>query len=266
MWRKLFPELRASEVFVTAIVEPTIIPTDESDLSDDSNLSYLSDKSDLTEDISDVEVSDLSDKSDKSDYHGYMFGLKTNMLFDVLATPSIGIEFPIGSHFSAGANWMYAWWKNHDLNRHWRIYGGDIDARWYFGGGRTDHAPLQGHHIGVYAQVLLFQIAFGGNGYITGIPGENILGKPWWCGGIEYGYSKRIGRRFNIDFSLGMGYATGEYNVYKPIDECYVWQSTHHKRWFGLTKAEISLVWLIGKIPNHVESLGSWVLKKGGGE
>lgn len=64
---------------------------------------------------------------------------------------------------------------------------------------------------------------------------------------IEYGYSLPIGRRFNLDFGIGLGYIGGEYKVYEPIDVHYVWQRTQKRHWIGPTKAEISLVWLIGR-------------------
>ena len=39
----------------------------------------------------------------------------------------------------------------------------------------------------------------------------------------------------------------GEYKEYLPQDGHYVWQSTKRRHWIGPTKAEISLVWLIGR-------------------
>lgn len=77
-----------------------------------------------------------------------------------------------------------------------------------------------------------------------------------WGVGVEYGYSLPIHRRLNLDFTLGLGYLTGEFWEYKPIDQCYVWQATKRLHWWGPTKLEVSLVWLIGR--------GN-VTKKGGG-
>lgn len=179
---------------------------------------------------------------------GYSFGLKTNMLYDAGLIPNIGVEFPIGKHFSIGGNWMYAWWKNHGRNRHWRIYGGDINARYWLKEGARS---LSGHHVGLYATVLLYQVGFGNKGYISGIPGENMTGgKPWIGAGFDYGYSMKVNSRLNIDFSLGVGYAGGEQRNYRLIGDCYVWQSSHRKHWWGPTKAEIALVWKIGKSPD----------------
>lgn len=58
--------------------------------------------------------------------------LKTNMLYDVMAIPNIGIEIPITPKWSASANWMYAWWSNDTRHRFWRIYGGDVELRRWF--------------------------------------------------------------------------------------------------------------------------------------
>ena len=44
-----------------------------------------------------------------------------------------------------------------------------------------------------------------------------------------------------------MGYWGGEYHKYAPIDGHYVWKETRRRHWFGLTEAEISLVWLLGR-------------------
>ena len=54
-------------------------------------------------------------------------------------------------------------------------------------------------------------------------------------------------RRLNLDFSLGMGYLTGEYKIYEYDAGCYVWQETRQRHWIGPTKAEIALVLNIGK-------------------
>ena len=78
--------------------------------------------------------------------------------------------------------------------------------------------------------------------------GRGYLGDKWAYGaGISYGYSLPVGKRLNMDFTLGLGYLGGEYKEYLPIEGHYVWQVTKHLHWWGPTKAEVSLVWLLGK-------------------
>ncbi|WP_352423148.1 DUF3575 domain-containing protein [Proteiniphilum sp.] len=168
----------------------------------------------------------------------FFMSMKTNMLYDLLAVPNIGVEFYLGRNWSVAGNWMYAWWKTDRHHRYWRTYGGDIAVRRWFGR-KAGEKPLTGHHFGLYGQLVTYDFEWGGKGY---------LGDKWsYAGGVEYGYSLPVARRLNIDFTLGAGYLGGEYKTYNPMDGHYVWQSTKDRHWFGPTKAEVSLVWLIGR-------------------
>lgn len=167
----------------------------------------------------------------------FYMALKTNALYDALAIPNIGVEFYLGKKWSVATNWHYAWWKTDPKHWYWRTYGGDIALRRWFGR-KAAEKPLTGHHVGVYGQILTYDFETGGRGY---------LGDRWsYAAGVEYGYSLPIAKRLNIDFTLGMGYLRGEYKEYLPMDECYVWQATKNRKWLGPTKAEVSLVWLLG--------------------
>ena len=217
----------------------------------------------------------------------FRFAVKTNALYDILLTPNIGVEIPVTNNWTVAANWMYAWWKADPSSWYHRVYGGDIEIRKYINqwpwkasrtlnssraaakskastgktstgksasgksasgkassgkystGTTNSAAPLTGWHIGAYAQMLTYDFEWGGTGY---------LGEKWsYAAGIAVGYSKNIAKNLNLDFTLGVGYLTGEYKEYEPIDNCYVWQATKHRHWVGPTKAEVSLVWLLGR-------------------
>ncbi len=185
----------------------------------------------------------------------FYMGLKTNMLYDALALPSIGAEFYLGKNFSIVGNWTYGWWDTDRRHRYWRAYGGDLAVRWWFGS-KAKAKPLTGHHIGVYGGAFTYDFEFGGRGYMGGKPGHSLWDKCMLNCGVEYGYSLPVSRRLNIDFTIGIGYVSGQYYEYTPQDGHYVWQSTHNLKWFGPTKAEISLVWLLGH--------GNYNSKKGG--
>ena len=161
---------------------------------------------------------------------------RTNMLYDAALTPTIGVDFHLGRNWTLGANWSYAWWHKDSWSYYHRVYGGDINLRKYFGASAR-RRPLSGHHIGVYAQALTYDFEYGSTGYLSELS---------YGGGLEYGYSLPVSRTLNIDFSIGCGYLGGEYKVYDPIDDHYVWRETRQRHWYGPTKAEISLVWNIG--------------------
>ena len=171
----------------------------------------------------------------KEEQKVYM-AFKTNLLYDLAAIPNIGVEFHLGKGWALGATWGYAWWKYDPKAFYWRTYGGEVDFRKYFGR-KSKERPLSGHHLGLYAQGVTYDFCLGSTGILSNLS---------YGGGLEYGYSVPIGRTLNLDFGIGAGYLGGEYKVYEPIDNHYVWKETRQRHWFGPTKAEISLVWLIG--------------------
>lgn len=175
----------------------------------------------------------------------FYMNLKSNLIYDALALPSVGAEFYVGKNWSVGINWTYGWWSKNDRHRYWRAYGGDLNVRRWFGR-QADEKPLTGHHIGAYGGVVTYDFEFGGKGYMGGLPHKTLWSRCNYLCGIEYGYTLPVSRRINFDFTIGVGYLGGEYLEYTPQDNHYVWQATKRFHWFGPTKAEISLVWLIG--------------------
>lgn len=175
----------------------------------------------------------------------FYMALKTNMLYDALAVPNVGVEFYLGKNWSVTGNWAYAWFDRDRTHHYWRVYGGEVGLRRWFGKAAR-RKPLTGHHLGLSAGVFTFDFEMGGRGYMGGKPGHNLWDRCMVTGGVEYGYSLPVARRLNIDFTIGLGYAGGKVVEYTPEDGQYVWQKTKHVNWFGPTKAEISLVWLIG--------------------
>ena len=162
--------------------------------------------------------------------------IKTNLLYDAALVPNLGIEWRFSDHISANVNWMYAWWSRDSKHDYWRMYGGDAEVKYWFG--HKSGRKLTGHHVGAYGGILTYDVEWGGKGY---------MGEKWsYVMGLSYGYSLPIAKHFNLDFNIGLGYFGGEYYEYYPDDDQYVWQVTKKRKWFGPTRAEVSLVWLIG--------------------
>lgn len=168
----------------------------------------------------------------------WMIGVRTNLLYDAAAVPNIGLDVYVSKNISIGANWMYSWWKNDHRSIYWRTYGGDIHADYWF----DPTLKWTGHHLGVYAQMQTFDFEWKGKGY--------QLPKWGWGGGIDYGYSVWLSPHFSLDFNIGIGYFGGKYYEYTPseqqIDKYYL-DATKTLHWIGPTKAEVSLIWKIGR-------------------
>ncbi|MDE7443436.1 MAG: DUF3575 domain-containing protein, partial [Muribaculaceae bacterium] len=142
MYRRLFPELRFSYVYVeyekqanleldSTVKEPEKIDTLSSQHTDSVVTDYEETESahypvtDLdsiitptlyTEESTFIEVNTDVRKP-------FYMDLRTNMLYDIAAVPNIGAEFYVGKNISVYGNWMYGWWDNDARHRYWRIYG-----------------------------------------------------------------------------------------------------------------------------------------------
>ena len=167
----------------------------------------------------------------------FLFSIRTNLLYDLSMIPNLGLEFHLGKRFSLGANYAHAWWSNDPAHQYWRIYGGDVVFRKYFGG-KENWSSLSGHHLGAYGQCYSYDFELGARGQLSELT---------YGGGLEYGYTVPLSKALSLDFNLGCAYLTGEYKVYEPEDDCYVWKETRQRHYIGPTKAEFSLVWLFGK-------------------
>ena len=157
--------------------------------------------------------------------------LKTNLLADIAWLPNIGFELPLGEKWSIQGTYYHIWYDYDPSHYYWRMYGGDIEGRYWL------KEAMLGHHIGLYGQLFTYDFELGGRG---------MQGKrPQFGIGVSYGWSFPVHKDFTLDFSVGLGYATGLYEDYIPCDDCYLWQNTKRLNYFGPTKAAISLVYHI---------------------
>lgn len=251
MYKKYFPSLRASQLFLwyNRAYKP-LIPSPMPEWE----IVKLSVDTTITSDSIHIEPILIEPGQPRKLHY---VALRTNMLYDALLMPNIGCEMYLGKSWSVAANWLYGWWKTDRRHWYWRAYGGDIAVRKWLGKA-AEEKPLTGHHIGIYAQIFTYDFEMGGRGYMGGKPGGTIWNKMNHAMGAEYGYSLPIARKLNIDFSLGMGYWGGIYHEYKPRNHYYVWQATKERHWIGPTKLEVSLVWLLG----HGNANSNWKRKK----
>ena len=276
MYRQLFPALRSSYIYVVCekranleLDSKVLEATDPvSSQSADSIVSVS--EEDERADAAQTAATDLDASMASSTLFAdesssieagtdvrkpFYMDLSTNMLYDIAAVPNIEAEFYVGKNISVYGNWMYGWWDNDARHRYWRIYGGELGARWWFGR-KAEAKPLTGHHIGIYGGMLTFDFEWGGTGYMGGQPGGTLWDRSLVNAGIEYGYSLPVSNRLNIDFSIGLGFLSGNYIKYFPFDNDYYRQKEYKMRFFGPTKLEVSLVWLIGR--------GNYNKRKGG--
>jgi hypothetical protein len=167
--------------------------------------------------------------------------LKSNLLYDVLLLPNVAIEYALKNRYSVEAEAMYSWWKFG--HRYHRIRSLGVEARKWLGKD-PDRTPLTGHYVGAYAMGGTYNLRLKDDPLSQG-----VLSRWSYSFGLTYGYSMPIARRLNLEFGVGIGYLGGEYHHYNHndiYDNHYPWLYTRQRNYIGLTKAKVSLVWLIG--------------------
>lgn len=166
-----------------------------------------------------------------------VLALKNNLLYDLALAPNIEIEVPVGKRWSVNAEYKCPWWSMSSKEICYQLLSGGIESRFWLGDRRLRNR-LTGHFVGVYAEGGIYDFQFKGDGY---------QGKYYGAAGLSYGYSKQVSQHLALEFSLGIGYLTTEYQKYTPYEESLVWMSSGKYNFIGPTKAKISLVWLITK-------------------
>ena len=226
----LFPAMRYADCRVTFAPEPDPVVAAEPDTLTSETADELPADTGVVAEAAPVARVTPGPRSG-----GVKVALTTNMLYDAALIPDLGVEIAFGSRWSLAADGMYAWWSKSSRSRFWRVYGGNVELRRWWPSGDVS---LTGHHAGAYFSMLTYDFKLGRHGY---------LGDRWsYAAGLSYGYSVALSRYFNIDFSIGLGYLWGKYKKYHREDDCYVWERTSRRHWFGPTKAGVTLVYIIG--------------------
>lgn len=169
-------------------------------------------------------------------------GVKTNLLYDAFLNVNLGAEVGLAPKWTLDLSGDFnAWTLSHD--RRWKHWMVQPEARYWL----CDR--FAGHFFGVHAHGGQYNVGNLDNGI-------NFLGtdfsklsdhryQGWFIGaGIAYGYAWVLGRHWNLEGEIGVGYSYTRYDEFqcagcgKKTDE----DKSHH--YFGPTKAAINLVYL----------------------
>ena len=170
----------------------------------------------------------------------------TNLFFDALVTPNLEVEVPFGwSRWSLLAEWWTPWYVWHGNNLHDHAYEVLLlgaEGRYWLSP-REPECPtlLRGHFIGVYGAGGKYDIEPGKSDH-RGWQGE------FTSLGVTYGYAWRLKKQWRLEVSASAGYAGGPKRSYHGMfdDAHLIWHHNRHFDYFGLTKAKVSISWLLG--------------------
>ncbi|MCC8088894.1 MAG: DUF3575 domain-containing protein [Rikenellaceae bacterium] len=169
------------------------------------------------------------------DYESYLpvFALKTNFLYWATTTPNLAIEIGTGNKTTLDIVGTYNPWefKDNKKMKHWLV---QPEFRWWL------CERFNGHFFGAHGHYAEYN--FGGIRQF-GMSHRRYEGN-LYGGGISYGYQWVLGRRLNLEATIGVGYAHLRYKKYECGD-CGEFLGREHKNYFGPTKAGITLVYFI---------------------
>jgi len=166
-------------------------------------------------------------------------GIKTNLAHWATTTPNIGMEIALGRKYTmditGGVNPFE--FKDNKKIQHWII---QPELRYW------TCETFNGHFIGLHA--------LGGSYNVGGVDVPvGILKKlkdyryEGWAagGGLSYGYQWILAPRWNFELNLGAGYVYLNYDKFPCIKCGEKLEDDATKNYFGVTKAAISLIYLI---------------------
>ncbi|SRR5690554_285804 len=167
-------------------------------------------------------------------------GIKTNLAhWAAGATPNVGFEFALNRKYTlevGGGYNKFSLFKEDGKAYHWIV---QPEARYWF------CETFNGHFIGLHA--LAGQFNIGGIdipiGRLAKFKDYRYEGAAYG-GGLSYGYQWPIARRWNFELNLGAGYVYLDYDKY-PCIKCGSKLDSDTKNYFGVTKAAVSLIYLI---------------------
>lgn len=166
--------------------------------------------------------------------------IKTNLLPDAALSPNVGVEVGLKPHWSIDLSGeVNMWTVDGHKWKHWFV---QPEARYWF----CDYFAK--HFVGLHLM---------GGQYNFGNIRNNIkfLGSDFsklsdyryqgWAvgGGIAYGYSFLLGRHWNLELEIGIGYLYTWFDEYECKDCGRKTGSSHHN-YFGPTKAAVNLVYV----------------------
>ena len=168
--------------------------------------------------------------------------IKTNVLYDLTATVNAGVEVGLAPRWTIDLSGNFNAWNLSEEKR-WKHYLVQPEARYWF----CDR--FMGHFLGIHAH--------GGQYNVGGLKNNiNFLGtdlskltdsryQGWFAGaGIAYGYAFVLGRHWNLELELGVGYAYTKYDSFEcaGCGRKVETDLTHH--YVGPTKLALNLVYL----------------------
>ncbi len=171
-------------------------------------------------------------------------GIKTNLLYGAYTlTPNIGVEVALGRSFTIDLSAGYNPWNlNSDEDKTKKLVHllGQAELRYWFCG------KYNGLFVGAHGLLGKFNIGGYDLPWLLETGSENFRYEGVsYGGGVSVGYQFLLSKRWNIELNVGGGYARLNYDKYDCVNCGYLVDSNTGKNYWGITRAGISIIFLL---------------------
>lgn len=166
------------------------------------------------------------------------FAMKTNLLYDATLTINLGAELQVAPKWSVDLSGnLNAWTLSHD--RRWKHWMLQPEARYWL------CEPIHGHFFA--GHLIGGQFNAGGwpmgKGFFSKMHDYRYQG--WGIGaGLGYGYTWVLGRHWNFEAEIGVGYIYRHYDKYKCAGCGKKVETGKSGHYVGPTKAALNIVYV----------------------
>lgn len=165
--------------------------------------------------------------------HAQKWAVKSNLLYDATATINLGVEAALGRRVTLDVSGNYNPWKFGDAGGN----TGSYNPKCATGSARVSTA-ISSDFTPTTPNTMREESISAPPSATTVIRGTST------APGLSYGYQWLIGKRWNLEATVGVGYARLWDRKY-PIAECGEVIRTRSRNYFGPTKIGLTLIFII---------------------
>lgn len=169
------------------------------------------------------------------------FALKSNLVADGLMNINLGAEVGIAPRWTIDVSGEFnGWTLSH--GRRWKHWAVQPEGRYWF----CDR--FAGHFVGIHAHGGQYNIGgFDGKYNLFGTDARKLKNsryEGWFVGaGVAYGYAWILGRHWNLEGEIGVGYSYTRYDRYRCAGCGKKLENNKSHNYVGPTKAAVNLVY-----------------------
>ena len=167
--------------------------------------------------------------------------IKNNLIYDAALTPNLALEFGLGKKTTLDLGGGYNWYDldkdKHKKLRHWLA---QPELRFWA------CERFNGFFWGIHAHGGEFNVSnidapFGLMDWLK----DHRYEGHFYGGGVSIGYQWILGKRWNLEASIGGGYARYSYDKYDAYDRCADCMESRDKNYWGVTRATLSFIFFL---------------------